>query len=46
MVNRNTFEEVTSADGFGHIQKGRGVGFAEFDYYLGSSDTCSTWGLF
>jgi hypothetical protein len=46
MVNQNIFEEVTSADGFGHTQKGRDVGLAAFDYCLGSSDTCSTWGLF
>ena len=26
-----TFEEVTSAGGFGHIQKGHGIGFADFD---------------
>ena len=31
---RNTgenFEEVTAAGGFGHIQKGHGIGFADFD---------------
>ncbi len=30
-VNGEYFEEVTSAGGFGHIQKGHGVGFADFD---------------
>ena len=27
----NQFEEVTSAGGFGHIQKGHGIGFADID---------------
>ena len=26
-----SFEEVTAAGGFGHIQKGHGIGFADFD---------------
>ena len=30
-VNGTSFEEVTSAGGFGHIQKGHGVGFADID---------------
>ena len=30
-VNGTHFEEVTSAGRFGHIQKGHGVGFADFD---------------
>jgi hypothetical protein len=30
-INGETFEEVTSAGGFGHIQKGHGVGFADLD---------------
>lgn len=30
-VNGNRFEEVTSAGGFGHVQKGHGVGFADLD---------------
>ena len=29
--NGEKFEEVTSAGGFGHIQKGHGVGFADLD---------------
>lgn len=31
-VNGKRFEEVTSAGGFGHIQKGHGVAFADFDH--------------
>lgn len=30
-VNGKAFEEVTSAGGFGHIQKGHGVAFADLD---------------
>lgn len=30
-LNGNTFEEVTLAGRFGHIQKGHGVGFADLD---------------
>jgi len=30
-IEGNQFEEVTSAGGFGHIQKGHGVGFADLD---------------
>ena len=30
-IKGNQFEEVTSAGGFGHIQKGHGVGFADLD---------------
>jgi len=30
-VNGRLFEEVTSAGGFGHIQKGHGIGFADID---------------
>ena len=30
-VNGKRFEEVTSAGGFGHIQKGHGIGFADID---------------
>jgi len=30
-INGQRFEEVTSAGGFGHIQKGHGVGFGDLD---------------